>query len=367
VTTPGSFALIAGGGTGGHVFPALALAEELDRRGHPRASLHFVGARRGLESDAVPAAGFTIDLLPGRGLQRGLTLAHVVQNLRTLVDTVIAVARAFVIVRRRRPLVVVGFGGYASLPTLLAARLRRVPLVVHESDAQPGLANRIAVRIGARPAVTLPGTPLAGAVVTGNPIRPAVVAVRRAPVTPSVVAVVGGSLGARSINTAALGLYRRWRDRDDVVIHHVTGARDYQECRDRLAAERAPGDALDYRLVRFEEHMETIYTQASMIVCRSGGMTAELAAVGIPSVLVPLPDAPGDHQTRNAEALVAAGAAVMIPDSELTDARLAGEVQALLDDPRRRQSMESAARRVGRPDATARLADLVEEVAGGRA
>jgi undecaprenyldiphospho-muramoylpentapeptide beta-N-acetylglucosaminyltransferase len=366
VTDSGTFALIAGGGTGGHVFPALALAEELTRRGHPRSSLHFIGARRGLESTTVPAAGFSIDALPGRGLQRGFSAAHVVENLRTLVDTVVAVVRAFAIVRRRRPEVVVGFGGYASLPTLVAARLRRVPTVVHESDAQPGLANRIAVRIGARPAVSLPGTPLPGAVVTGNPIRPAIASVRRAPVTPPVVAVVGGSLGARSINTAALGLYTRWRDRDDVVIHHVSGARDYEECRDRLVAERAAGDRLEYRLVRFEEHMETIYTEATLIVCRSGGMTAELTAVGIPSVLVPLPGAPGDHQTRNAEALVASGAAVTIPDAQLDDARLAAEVRALLDDPARRASMEAAARASGRPDATARLADLVEEVADGR-
>ncbi|MFI5054581.1 MAG: UDP-N-acetylglucosamine--N-acetylmuramyl-(pentapeptide) pyrophosphoryl-undecaprenol N-acetylglucosamine transferase, partial [Acidimicrobiia bacterium] len=151
------------------------------------------------------------------------------------------------------------------------------------------------------------------------------------------------------------------------TIHHVSGARDYEECRARLDGERARGDKLEYRLVRFEEHMETIYTDAAIFVARSGGMTAELTVVGVPSVLVPLPGAPGDHQTRNAETLVAAGAAVLIPDAELDDARLAAELQALLDDPDRRQAMEVAARALGRPDATARLADLVEEVAGGRA
>ena len=151
------------------------------------------------------------------------------------------------------------------------------------------------------------------------------------------------------------------------MIHHVTGARDYEECRTRLESGRAPGDTLDYRLVRFEEHMETVYSEAAVVVARSGGMTAELTAVGVPSVLVPLPGAPGDHQTRNAETLVAAGAAVMIADAELSDARLAAELDALLDDPGRREAMGLAARRLGRPDAAARLGDLVEEVARGRA
>jgi UDP-N-acetylglucosamine--N-acetylmuramyl-(pentapeptide) pyrophosphoryl-undecaprenol N-acetylglucosamine transferase len=146
-----TYALISGGGTGGHVFPALALAEELLARGHTRDELRFVGAERGLEATAVPAAGFAVDLLPGRGLQRGRTPRHVVENLRTTWDTVIALVRAVRLVRRLRPRVVVGVGGYASLPALVGARLAGVPTVVHEADAHPGLANRIAVRLGARP------------------------------------------------------------------------------------------------------------------------------------------------------------------------------------------------------------------------
>jgi UDP-N-acetylglucosamine:LPS N-acetylglucosamine transferase len=346
------------------VFPALALAEELVARGHSREAIHFVGARRGIEATAVPAAGFSIDLLPGRGLLRAVDPRSLLANARTLVDTVRAVGAAFMIVRRRRPAVVVGVGGYASLPGVVAARLLRIPVVVHESDAHPGLANRIAVRLGARPAVTLPGTPLRGAVVTGNPIRPAVAAVRRRPVAPPLVAVVGGSLGARTLNRAALGLYDRWRGRDDVTIHHVTGARDYEECADRLAAQRAPTDRLDYRLVRFEEHMERLYTDATLVVARAGGMTAELTAVGVPSVLVPLPGAPGDHQGANAAALVAAGAAVMVPDAELDAARLDATLSSLLADPPGLALMADAARSLGRPDATTRFADLVESAAG---
>jgi undecaprenyldiphospho-muramoylpentapeptide beta-N-acetylglucosaminyltransferase len=361
-----TYALISGGGTGGHVFPALALAEELVARGVARDEVRFVGARRGLEATVVPAAGFAVDLLPGRGLQRGLTLHTIVANLRTAGDTVVAVVRAIRLVRRLRPRVVVGVGGYASLPALVAARLWRIPAVVHEADAHPGLANRIAVRLGARPAVSLPGTALPGAVVTGNPIRPAIAAVERAPVAPPLVAVVGGSLGARSVNRAILDLYDRWRDRTDVTIHHVAGVRDYEECATRLSALRRPGDMLIYRLVPFEEHMEVIYSEATVMVSRSGGMTAELTAVGMPAVLVPLPGAPGDHQTANAEALAAGGAAVVVPDAALTAARLDTELGALLADPGRLRAMSAAARALGRPDATARFADLVEEVAGGR-
>jgi undecaprenyldiphospho-muramoylpentapeptide beta-N-acetylglucosaminyltransferase len=360
----GTDVLVAGGGTGGHVFPALALAEELVARGHAREAIHFVGARRGIEANAVPAAGFSIDLLPGRGLQRGFDAASVRANARTVWDTLQAVVAALRIVRRRHPAVVVGVGGYASLPSVIAARALRVPVVVHESDAHPGLANRIAVRLGARPAVTLPATPLRGAVVTGNPIRPTVAAVRRNPVAPPLVAVVGGSLGARSLNRASLDLYDRWRARDGVTIHHVTGARDYEECTGRLAALRAPGDRLDYRLVPFEEHMDRLYADATLVVARSGGMTAELTAVGVPSVLVPLPGAPGDHQTANAEALVAAGAAVMVRDAQLDGERLAATLDALLAAPVRLTAMGTAARALGRPDATARFADLVESVAG---
>jgi undecaprenyldiphospho-muramoylpentapeptide beta-N-acetylglucosaminyltransferase len=359
--------LIAGGGTGGHVYPALALADELVARGHPRSSIHFVGASRGIERTVVPAAGYTVDLLPGRGLTRERSPRALLQNLGTAWDTVRAVATAMRIVARRRPVVVVGVGGYASLPAVVAARLRRIPVVVHESDAHPGLANRVAVALGARPAVSLPGTPLRGAVVTGNPIRPEIAGVTRAPVVPPVVAVVGGSLGARRINDATLALYDRWRDRDDVVIHHVSGARDYEGCRERLAALRLPGDRLEHRLVRYEEAMDTLYRDAEVVVSRAGGMTAELAAVGMPAVLVPLPGAPGDHQTANAVVFAQAGAAVMVPDAELDGARLAAELDALLGDPGRRSEMSAAARRLAHLDATARFADLVEEAArGGR-
>jgi undecaprenyldiphospho-muramoylpentapeptide beta-N-acetylglucosaminyltransferase len=361
-----TYALVTGGGTGGHVYPALALADELVARGHQRDSIRFVGAERGLEGAAVPRAGYAIELLPGRGLDRSRSWRALWRNARTAWETVVAFARADTIVRRTNPDVVVGVGGYASLPTVVSGRMHRIPAVVHEADAHPGLANRVAVRLGARPAVSWAGTPLRGAVLTGNPIRPDIVRVERAPVTPPVVAVVGGSLGAQRINDATLDLYPRWRSRDDVVIHHVTGLRDYQGCADRLARVRERDDRLDYRLVPYEDDMATVYTNATVMVCRAGGMTAELAAVGMPSVLVPLPGAPGDHQTRNAEVFVAAGAAELVPDADLDGPRLARELERLLGDPVRVAAMSDAARALGRADAAARFADLVEEVARAR-
>jgi undecaprenyldiphospho-muramoylpentapeptide beta-N-acetylglucosaminyltransferase len=364
VSDGGVFALITGGGTGGHVYPGLALAEALVARGHPRESIHWVGNAGKLEETAVPAAGFTIDLLPGRGLQRRLTA----ENVSVALKTSQAMGRAMRIVRRRRPAVVVGVGGYASLPTLVAARLQRIPTVVHEQNAAPGLANRIAVRLGARAAVSLPGTPLPGAVLTGNPVRAAVVAVERRPsVERPLVAVFGGSLGARRINEATAGLYDRWRGRGDVVIRHVSGPAGYDTAVSARAAARRDGDALDYRLVPYEEDMPGLYAETTVAVCRSGATTvAELAAAGVPSVLVPLPGAPGDHQTRNAEALVDAGAAVLVPDAECTGERLAAELEPLLADAGRLDAMAAAARTLARPDAAAQLAELVEAAAADR-
>jgi UDP-N-acetylglucosamine--N-acetylmuramyl-(pentapeptide) pyrophosphoryl-undecaprenol N-acetylglucosamine transferase len=359
-----TYALITGGGTGGHVYPGLALAEALVARGHPRESLHWVGNAGKLEETAVPAAGITIDLLPGRGLQRRLTA----ENLSVLLKTSRAFGRAMHIVRRRRPAVVVGVGGYASLPCLVAARLQRIPTVVHEQNAAPGLANRIAVRLGAQAAVSLPGTPLPGAVVTGNPVREAVVAVERNPSPSSpLVAVFGGSLGARRINEAAGQLYDLWRARSDVTIHHVSGATGYDATRAVWDAARRDGDTLDYRLVRYEDDMPGLYAATSVAVCRAGATTvAELAAAGVPAVLVPLPGAPGDHQTRNAEALVAAGAAVLVPDAECTGDRLMAELEPLLSEPARLDAMAAAARRLARPAAAADLAALVESAAERR-
>jgi UDP-N-acetylglucosamine--N-acetylmuramyl-(pentapeptide) pyrophosphoryl-undecaprenol N-acetylglucosamine transferase len=358
-----TFALLAGGGTGGHTYPAIALAQALVARGHPASSIQFVGARRGPEGRVVTEAGFAIDLLPGRGLQRRLTVA----NIGVIAQTVAAFVRAVALVRRHRPRVVVGFGGYASLPCLVAAWLWRIPRVVHEQDAAPGLANRIGVRLGAQPAVSLPGTPLPGAVLTGNPVRHEFRALVREPAQhPPLVAMFGGTLGAGTINTAALDLYDRWRERTDVAVHHVTGPRNVEECEARLATLERPDDALHYALVPYEPHMDQLFSRASVAVCRAGaGTIAELTAAGLPAVLVPLPGAPSDHQMRNARTLEQVGAAVVMADAACRAATLDPLLTDLLGDPARLAAMSEAARALAKPDAADALADVVEANAGG--
>ena len=177
--------------------------------------------------------------------------------------------------------------------------------------------------------------------------------------------VFGGSLGAGRLNEAALGLYDRWRDRGDVAVCHVSGRRGYPDCRQRLADLRRVEDRLAYELVEYEEHLERRYRDATVAVCRAGAVTvAELTVVGLPAVLVPLPGAPHDHQTRNAEALAGAGAATVLADPDASAGRVAAELDALLADPDRLDAMSQAGRALGRPDAAARVADLVEEAAG---
>jgi undecaprenyldiphospho-muramoylpentapeptide beta-N-acetylglucosaminyltransferase len=365
------YAVIAGGGTGGHVYPALAVADELVRRGHPAESLRFLGSARGLEADAVPAAGYTIELLPGRGIRRSLRPDALVQNARTSIDTVVAVWRAFGLLRRWRPRVVLGVGGYAAAPAVLAARACRLPVVVHEQNAAPGVVNRVAVALGARAAVSLPGTELRGARVTGNPVRAEIAtlgAEARGPDDSGGIArigVFGGSLGAGRINDATLGLAVRWRDRTDVSIRHVAGRRDYQRCVDTRVRNRGDDDRLEYELVEYEDDMPALYRTSDVVVTRAGAVTvAELAVSGTPAVLVPLPGAPSDHQSANAAAMVHAGAAVALPDAECNPERLARELDALLDAPDRLSVMRAAARTLAVPDAAARVADLVEEAAG---
>jgi UDP-N-acetylglucosamine--N-acetylmuramyl-(pentapeptide) pyrophosphoryl-undecaprenol N-acetylglucosamine transferase len=290
------------------------------------------------------------------------------ENVGVARDAVRAFFAARRLVWRFRPRVVVGFGGYGSLPAVAAARTLRVPTLVHEQDAAPGLANRIAVRLGSRAAVSLPDTPLARATRTGNPVRTEMAELVRSPSSPPLLAVVGGSLGARTLNDTSLELYGRWRHRVDVAVHHVTGPRNFDECARRLASERQAGDTLDYVMVPYEERLDGVYARASLALCRAGaGTVAELAAAGVPSVLVPLPGAPADHQTRNAETLARAGAAVMVPDDECDGAHVDELVSPLLHDRARLDAMSTAARALARPDAAARLADLVEEVAGVRA
>jgi UDP-N-acetylglucosamine--N-acetylmuramyl-(pentapeptide) pyrophosphoryl-undecaprenol N-acetylglucosamine transferase len=376
---PATWAIIAGGGTAGHVLPGIAVGRALVDRGHPASTIHFVGASRGIEADVVPDAGFGITLLPGRGIQRRLTLANVAAAWGLLR----ALGRAVGLVRRRRPHVVLALGGFASAACSLAAVLWRVPLVVADQNARAGAANRLVARFAEACAVPFPDTDLPRAQVTGNPVRDAILEVaahrdvsgaRRTldlPGDRTVLVVFAGSLGSRRINQAVYGAVERWADRADLAVHHVIGARDWED-RPPVArsAPRGPdADALVYRAVRYEDRMDLVLAAADLAVCRAGGTTvAELAVVGVPSVLVPLPIATRDHQTANAGPLVQAGAAVLVPDDELDADRLVAEVDALVagreqDGRPVLAAMAEAARSLGRPHAATAVAELVERCA----
>jgi undecaprenyldiphospho-muramoylpentapeptide beta-N-acetylglucosaminyltransferase len=376
------WALICGGGTAGHVVPAIAVGKALVALGHPAASIHFLGAARGIESRLVPDAGFSVTLLPGRGVERRLSLA----SMRAAASIAVAAAKGVRLVAHQRPSVIVSVGGYASVPGVLASAVLRVPLVVVEQNAAPGAANRLAARVARACAVAFPGTGLPRAVVTGNPVRQEMLAVDRSqagraaaraalgiPAAATMIVAFGGSLGARTINQAVLGLVERWSERADVAIYHVVGTRDW----DAVSADRPslPDGGLWYRQVRYEDHMEVVYAAADIAVCRAGASTvSELAVVGLPSVLIPLPGAPNDHQSANARALVDAGAACLVPDAEANPQRLAAELASLMSPPSGVAgglgpsvlvSMSAGANRVARRDAAAQVAALVERASRG--
>jgi UDP-N-acetylglucosamine--N-acetylmuramyl-(pentapeptide) pyrophosphoryl-undecaprenol N-acetylglucosamine transferase len=377
--TPRAFALVTGGGTAGHVQPALAIGEALVARGHGPATILYVGSRRGMEGRLVPEAGFEVALLPGRGIQRRLTP----ENIGAVGGLLVACALALAIVVGRRPRVVVTVGGYAGLPCAVAAIVLRVPLVVVSCDAVAGASNRLVARFARRCAVAFEGTSLPNQVVTGAPLRSAVLvtdrtrqgrdaarAVLGVPAGRFLLAVEGGSLGARRLNDAALGLARAWASRDDVTIYHVAGERNFagiarEAVELGLGPQASPGTGLDYRLVGYERQMPALLAACDFAVCRAGASTvAELAAIGTPSALVPLPGAPDDHQTRNAEALTRVGGATLLPDADCSPERLGEIVESMLCNPERLAAMGSAAAAAGHRDASEKVAALVESASG---
>lgn len=362
-------ALIAGGGTAGHLLPALAIGEALVAAGTERGAIEFIGSERGQDAAMLEGRGFPSTLLPGRGIVRSFSPSAITQNIGALIGLGVATFRALAIVAMRRPSVVVAVGGYASVPASVAGVLFGVPLVLVNVDAVPGAANRLFGRLAAASAVGWPNTELPRAVVTGTPVRDEIAAVARTEASRHdarrdlgldselpLVVVFGGSLGARRINEAMDEVALRWRDRTDCQVLHITGQRDWP----RYESQPPSGGALRILRVPYEQRMALVYAAADVVVCRSGAMTvAELSLVGLPAVLVPLPGAPGDHQTANASQLSDHGAAVLLADRECTGATLDRIVGELLADPDRRAAMEAAGRAQGHRDAAAAGARVV--------
>lgn len=376
--------VIGAGGTGGHIYPGLALAEAL-RRADPDAVISFIGTERGLETTLIPAAGYrlhTVDMIPfdpALGAKRFLLPAALIRSG----------AQARSVLRRQRAQVVVGMGGYPSAPAIVGARMAGLPSVIHESNAVPGRANQFAARLTEHLTVAFDGSRahLSGgerALTVGMPIaaslaaldRPALRAeARRAfgiPEGARVVLFNGGSLGAARLTAAAVGLAARWKGRGDVHLLIKTGPAALAETRRKLAeagagavaqgeARQQPAGAASgpvAQAVPYLDRMDLAYAVADLVVCRAGSATiAELATTGVPAVLVPYPHAPGDHQTHNARVLSDAGAAHLVPDAETTADRLAELIEPLLADPARLAVMGRAAD----PGNHARAADLLAE------
>ncbi len=362
--------VVAAGGTAGHVFPGLALARELAVRGHRPC---FVGTAAGQEARLVPEAGFPFAAVPATPFLREL-------SPRALRGPAVA-ARAVGAARRlvRGADVVIGMGGYASLPTALAARMERVPLALHEQNAVPGLANRIVARAAA--AVALGFADAAArlprgtrTVVTGNPVRESILAVPAArerlaaeareawDLAPghTTLVVFGGSQGARRIDLAAVDACRILASRNDLQVLLITGPSNLEETRALLPA---PG-ALLVRAEGFVERMDRALAVADLVVARAGASSiAEVTVCGLPSVLVPYPYATGRHQDANAAALARAGAADVMADRMLSGEALAGTIERMTANPDALRAMAGRAAAAARPAAAARLADLVEEVA----
>lgn len=364
--------VLAGGGTAGHVNPLIATAIELQRRGHRVLAL---GTVEGLENDLVPRAGIEMRIVPRVPLPRRPgpgwfrfpgRLRRAVRLSREAIEDVDADA-------------VVGFGGYVSAPAYLAARSLKVPIVVHEANARPGFANRLGARWASAIATSFPNTPFAGAVLTGLPLRQDIVAlataspiqraVRRAaarqalrwPDDALAVLIMGGSLGAARINEATVGAIERLAGHGIHALH-LTGAGKGDDA--ELAFGDLPAKERRHYVVQEYQHdMASVFAAVDVVVCRAGaGTVAEVTALGLPAIYIPLPIGNGE-QTLNAASAVAAGAAHLLENEHLTTASLALGLEDILLDPGTYASMARAARGLGVADGAVRLADLIEESA----
>lgn len=346
--------LVAAGGTGGHLYPGIAVAEELLRR-EPRARVVFVGSRRGLETRIVPRAGYRLELLPVLPLNR----VGAARLLLGLLALPLSLLRALALVRRERPRAVLGVGGYAGGPLVLAAALVGVHTVILEPNAWPGFTNR-ALRPFARQAACAyePARAFYGdkGVLTGNPVRSGFRALPPKPHQPPLTLLAfGGSQGSRALNEALLAALPRLPPAGELRIVHQTGSSMHESV---AAAYAAAGREAE--VAAFLDDMPARLAAADLVLCRAGATTcAELQAAGKASLLVPFARAAGDHQRRNAQAMAGAGAAQMIEEGELTGESLAAAIRELFADVSRLSLMERAARSLARPDAAARVADLL--------
>lgn len=351
--------LIMAGGTGGHVFPALACAHEFQSRGY---KVHWLGTPRGIENEVVPAAGLPLHLIDVSGL-RGKSVGSLLKAPWQLLRSLWQARR---VMRQLQPVCVLGLGGYVTGPGGLAARLAGVPLVIHEQNAVAGTANRSLAPFAARVCEAFPGTFAASDKrrTTGNPVRTELfLKTPRDPLAdrrPRLL-VLGGSLGAEPLNKLLPDALAQVSSELRPEVFHQAGKQHADITRERyeaagVAAQVAP----------FIKDMASAYAWADLVICRAGALTVcELAAAGLPSFLVPLPHAIDDHQTHNAEYLAKEGAALLLPQATTDAAALAAQLTEVLMQPEKLKAMGATARRLSRPDATRTVVDICLEVAHG--
>ena len=364
-----SVLMIAGGGTGGHIYPAIAIAQEFMARDSSRKVI-FVGTAYGLESKIVPKAGFPLELVSVGGL-KGKSLGQTILNLFRLP---LGFIQAWRVVGRHRPGVVLGVGGYSSGPVLAAAALRRIPTVIHEANAFPGLTNRILARLVAEVLVAFPEALTrfgrAGKV-TGNPVRKEFFDLKPGLRPPDFgmsghvagrkrLLIFGGSQGSRILNDATTGaLLFLAHMKDRISIVHQTGPGEHE----KVAKSYASSIFNDSRVVPYLDPMSEEIAAADLVVCRAGAMTiGELAAVGRAAILIPFAMATNNHQEINARAVESAGGAVVITEKELSPEKLAGTISQILGSPDRTETMGEGARTLAKPDATKTIVDIVESL-----
>jgi len=349
--------VLAGGGTGGHVIPALAIAQQLKKAF--AAELLFIGTPRGMENRLVPAAGFDLRLVQVGALKN----VSVATRLKTSLDLPRAIGHSLRMLGEFRPDVVIGVGGYASGPAMAAAILRRIPTIAFEPNVVPGFANRVIARWVSAAAVHFQETCrfFPNCRVTGVPVRSAFFQIpEKLAGAPSTLLVFGGSQGARAINEAMMASLPSLRQRAPALyIVHQTGERDYENVRTAYARAGITGE-----VHKFIDDMPRMFASADLLVCRSGASTvAEITAAGKPAIFVPFPRAADDHQNVNARALERANAAVVIEESKLDPAYLVDTIGALINDPGRLKRMSTAARSLAHPQAVEQIAAMVEALA----
>lgn len=356
-------ALIAAAGTGGHIYPGIAVAKEILRR-DPQSEIRFVGTARGLETRLVPQAGFELSIIDSAGLKSVGTRARV-RGLVLLPRSFLAAQR---VIRGFRPNVVIGAGGYVSGPVLLMAAMMNLPTLAMESNALPGWTNRTLAHFVDRAAVTFEASlPFfrGKGVVTGNPVRREFfeIPARQRDSSQTSILVFGGSQGAHAINEAVVAALPELADlRDALHITHQTGKADFESVR-AAYVDAGWGERTDVR--PYIDDMVVSFANADLVVCRAGATTtAELIAAGKASIMIPFPLAADDHQRKNAEALEAEGAAKMILQRDLTGVGLAREIKQLVQAPEDIRKMEEASRKLARGDAAAAAVDLIEELVG---